>query len=123
MGVILVIVVIGVLVGAGLFVMSNIVGEAQSGCDVQLNLVLSGNDIVVTILPSADVQYLRTIAVYVDGADASYEFRRVREVSVGIPIVYEDIAVGITGTRFVMVKGTFYDGRDQLLKQSRIQFS
>lgn len=123
MGVILVIMVIGVLVGAGLFIMSNIVDKGSSGCDVQLNLVLSGNDIVVTILPGADVSSLRTIEVYVDGANASSDSYCVRGVSVGVPIVYENIALGITGMRFVMVKGTFCDGSDQLLKKSRIQFS
>lgn len=49
MGVVLVIVVIAVLVGVGFVVMTNIMDEVQSSRDVQMNIVLSGNDIIATV--------------------------------------------------------------------------
>ncbi|MCZ0860608.1 MAG: hypothetical protein O0X93_08980 [Methanocorpusculum sp.] len=123
MGVVLVIVVIAALVGVGLFVMTNIMDEVQSSRNVQMNIVLSGNDIIATVLPSSEASSLRIITIYVDGADTTPESFRTREVSVGVPIVYEGIASGVIGTRFVMIKGTFSDGRDAILKNVRIQFS
>ncbi|HJK79395.1 MAG TPA: hypothetical protein O0Y06_00665 [Methanocorpusculum sp.] len=123
MGVVLVIVVIAVLVGVGFVVMTNIMDEVQSSRDVQMNIVLSGNDIIATVLPGSDAEHLRIITIYVDGADSVPESFRTREVSVGVPIVYEGIAYGVVGTRFVMVKGTFSDGKDAILKNVRIQFS
>ncbi len=123
MGVVLVVVVIALLVGSGLFVMNNIMTEVQTSRDVQMNLVLSGNDIIVTTLPGGDAVSLRSITVYIDGSNFLSDADRTRMVSIGVPIVYENIAKGITGTRFVMVKGTFSDGNDEILKQIRIQFS
>ncbi|MDU9376126.1 hypothetical protein McpSp1_07160 [Methanocorpusculaceae archaeon Sp1] len=123
MGVVLVIAVIGLLVGSGLFVMENIMTEVQTTRDVQINLVLSGDDIVVTVLPGDDAAFLRYVTIYVDGSDSFSDAERTKSASISVPIVYESIAHGVTGTRFVMVKGTFSDGKDEILKQIRIQFS
>lgn len=123
MGVVLVIIVVVALVGVGLFVMTNLMDEMQSSHNVQINVVLSGNDIITTILPGYDAEELRTITVYVDGAESIPESFRTREVLIGVPIVYEGIAYGVVGTRFVMVRGTFSDGKDIILKNVMIQFS
>ena len=123
MGVVLVIIVIAALVGLGYIVMTNIMDEVQSSRNVQMNVVLSGNDIIATVLPGADAEHLRIITIYVDGSDRMPESLRMREVSVGVPIIYEGIAYGVVGTRFVMVKGTFSDGEDAILKNVRVQFS
>ena len=123
MGVVLVVVVIALLVGSGLFVMNNIMTEVQTSRDVQMNLVLSGNDIIVTTLPGGDAVSLRSITVYIDGSNFLSDADRTRMVSIGVLIVYENIAKGITGNRFVMVKGTFSDSNDEILKQIRIHFS
>ena len=41
----------------------------------------------------------------------------------GSPITYTNMAIGLTGSKFVMVKGTFTDNSVVLLKNTKLVFS
>ena len=87
-----------------------------------MNVLLSGNDIVVTVFGGADAESLRIITIYIDegiGGMISQEKKAV----VGSPVTYTNMAIGLTGSKFVMVKGTFTDNSVVLLKNTKLVFS
>ena len=121
-GVLLVIAVIVVLVAAGFVVMSNVMIELEVEKDVQMNVQLSGNDVVLTVFGGNDAPTLRIVTVYIDGVDGGL-LSQERKAIVGSPIIYTNMAVGITGSKFVMIKGTFADNSIAVLKNTKLMFS
>ncbi len=121
-GIILVAVVVIVLVAAGFLVMSNVMTDLQQEKDVQMNVQLSGNDIVVMVFGGADAETLRIITIYIDGGSGGMISQEKKAV-VGSPITYTNLAIGLTGSNFVMVKGTFTDNSVVLLKNTKLMFS
>lgn len=121
-GIILVAVVVLGVVAAGLVVMSNVVTELEMEKDVQMNVQLSGNDVVLTVFGGDDAASLRIITIYIDGVEGGM-FQQERNACIGSPITYTNMASGLTGSKFVMVKGTFADNSIVLLKNTKLMFS
>lgn len=120
-GIGLVIVVIAILVGVGFMAMSNVMTEIQTEKDVQMNIQLSGNDIVVTIFSGDDAESLRVVSLFIDTPGDMLNLEK--PAAVGTPITFSNVAKGVTGSRFVMVRGKFNDNSDALLKQTKLTFS
>lgn len=114
--------VIMILVGALsglLFGASYIVDQSLSDPDVLVNPSLAGNDIVVTIYEGRRISELEQISVEIEGYAPV-----VMNVQKGASeVVFTGIAVQITETRTVGVRGIFTDGTVKLLKIVELKFT
>ena len=114
--------VIMILVGAlsGLLFGANyIVDQSLSDPDVLVNPSLAGNDIVVTIYEGRRISELEQISVEIEGYAPV-----VMNVQKGASeVVFTGIAVHITETRTVGVRGIFTDGTVKLLKIVELKFT
>ncbi|MEA5037362.1 hypothetical protein SDC9_23539 [bioreactor metagenome] len=113
-----IIILIGALSGL-LFGASYIVDQSLSDPDVLVNPSLSGNDIVVTIYEGRRLHELTQLSVEIEGYSPV-----VRDVQKGAhEVVFTGIAVQITETRTVGVRGIFIDGTVKLLKVVELKFT
>lgn len=104
----------GLLLGA-----NYIFDQSLSDPDVLLNPVISGNDIIITIYEGRRVSEMVKLSVQIEGYSPV-----VRDVPKGVTeIEFRGIAMYITGTRSVGVRGTFSDGSVALLKVASLKFT
>ena len=120
-----VICVILLLVGVGIYVLTETVVSLEDERKVNVQLMLSGNDVVVSIYPEYDASSLTSVTLYIDGVDISAG-QDTRQVSVGdrsASLTYTDLAKGVTGQRFIMITGHFQDGAETLIYTNKISFT
>lgn len=122
MAIFLIIAVMLILAGslAGLlFGASYIVDQSLEDPDVLVHAAISGNDIVVTIYEGRRIDELVQISLEIEGYSPV-----VQDVPNGAKeIVYSGVAVQITGTRNVGLRGIFNDGSVDLLKVLVLKFT
>jgi len=122
MAIFLIIAVMLILAGslAGLlFGASYIVDQSLDDPDVLVHAAISGNDIVVTIYEGRRIDELVQISLEIEGYSPV-----VQDVPNGAKeIVYSGVAVQITGTRNVGLRGIFNDGSVNLLKVLVLKFT
>lgn len=122
MAIFLIITVMLILAGslAGLlFGASYIVDQSLDDPDVLVHAAISGNDIVVTIYEGRRIDELVQISLEIEGYSPV-----VQDVPNGAKeIVYSGVAVQITGTRNVGLRGIFNDGSVVLLKVLVLKFT
>ena len=122
MAIFLIIAVMLILAGslAGLlFGASYIVDQSLDDPDVLVHAAISGNDIVVTIYEGRRIDELVQISLEIEGYSPV-----VQDVPNGAKeIVYSGVAVQITGTRHVGLRGIFNDGSVDLLKVLVLKFT
>lgn len=122
MAIFLIIAVMLILAGslAGLlFGASYIVDQSLDDPDVLVHAAISGNDIVVTIYEGRRIDELVQISLEIEGYSPV-----VQDVPNGAKeIVYSGVAVQITGTRNVGLRGIFNDGSVDLLKVLVLKFT
>jgi len=117
--------VIGIVIGlviVGIFAMGEIVDTSYGNVDVTVHL--SGNDVVVSIIGGEDAPRVTGLHVYIDGAPettsaANYQY----SITSRQQIVFNGIALGVVGSRFVVVEAIFDDGTTTVIDYSRLQFN
>lgn len=122
MAVFLIITIMLILAGslAGLlFGATFIVDQSLDDPDVLMHAAISGNDIIVTIYEGGRVDELVQISLEIEGYSPV-----IQDVPKGErEIVYSGVAVQITGTRNVGLRGIFTDGTVKLLKVLVLKFT
>ena len=112
--VILIISLTGLLFGAGY-----ILDQSLEDPDVLMHAAISGNDIVVTIYEGGRVDEMTQISLEIEGYAPV-----VKSVPYGErEIVFTGIALEITGTRNVGLRGIFSDGSVKLLRVLVLKFT
>lgn len=123
--ILLIIGIVLLLVGVGIYALNGALGSLQEEKHVNMNLMLSGNDIVVSIHPDFDAPELTAITLHIDGVPIPHgEDRRSLPVSDDtVYVTYLDLAKGVTGQRFVLLTGSFTDGSEALIYTRKIAFT
>ncbi|MDV0440873.1 hypothetical protein [Methanorbis furvi] len=106
------------MVFVGIMAMDKIVEKVESNAAVTVHL--HGDDIEVMILSSSFAEEIISIEVSIDGVSDS---RMVIPVTLGTPVFCDDIAVGVTGSKFVVINAMFADGTSAVIHYTRVQFS
>ena len=121
LGVVLIVIIIIVLVFVGMFAMNQIVDQSYSNVDV--TVMVSGNDVVVTILGGSKVSDVIALRACIDGTSKGrINSKYVRDISLGKPIVFSDLASGVSGSAFVVVEAMFSNGDIGIVNYVRLQF-
>ena len=112
--VILIISLTGLLFGAGY-----ILDQSLDDPDVLMHAAISGNDVIVTIYEGGRVDEMTQLSLEIEGY---------APVVTSVPygereIVFTGIAVQITGTRNVGLRGIFSDGSVKLLRVLVLKFT
>jgi hypothetical protein len=118
--VIIVVVVIGLIFG-GMYAMNQVVSTSYDKVDAIVKL--SGNDVVVTIIGGDDAPKVSGLHTYIDGRESNAPGNTKRSIVLGEPVIFTDLARGVTGTGFVVVEALFNDGQRGVITYSRMQFS
>lgn len=121
LAVLLVVVVIIVLIVAGMFAMNQIVDNSYDNVDAIVQL--QGNDVVVTIIGGADADKVAGLHAYIDGMESNAPANTKRSITIGEPVVFTNLAKGVTGTGFVVVEAIFQDGSTGVVTFARMKFS
>jgi hypothetical protein len=119
--VLLVLLVIVGLIIAGLFAMNQVADTAQGS--VNAIVQLSGNDVVVTILGGEGADRISGLHAYIDGQESNTPANMKRSIVLGQPVIFTDLAKGVTGTGFVVVEAVFQDGARNVIVFKRMTFS
>ncbi|MDV0443266.1 hypothetical protein [Methanorbis rubei] len=117
-GIILIIGIIGGLVFAGIMAMDRIVENVEKNAAVIVHLY--GDDIEVMILSSSFEKEITSIEISIDEVPDS---RRIHPVTLGTPFLFKNIAVGVTGSKFVVINAVFTDGSSTVIHYTKFQFS
>ncbi len=120
-----VICIILLLVGVGIYVLTETVVSLEDERKVNVQVMLSGNDVVVSIYPEYDASSLTSVTLHIDGVDISAG-QNTRQVSVrdrSASLIYAGLAKGVTGQRFIMITGHFQDGAETLIYTNKISFT
>jgi cytochrome b len=120
-----VICIIALLVGVGIYALEETVISLEGDKKVNVQLMLSGDDVVVSIYPGHDASFLTSITLHIDGVviPAGQETRRVSVRNMLTYITYSDLAKGVTGQHFIMITGSFQDGSGALIYTNKISFT
>lgn len=128
--VLVILLIIGIvlfLVGVGIYTLTGTLGSLQEEKHINMNLMLSGNDIVVSIHPDFDAPALTAITLHIDGVSIppGDDRRRglCRSSGDSLQITYFDLAKGVTGQRFVLLTGSFTEGSEALIYTRKIAFT
>ncbi|MDU9375685.1 hypothetical protein McpSp1_02640 [Methanocorpusculaceae archaeon Sp1] len=106
------------MVFVGIMAMDKIVENAESNAAVTVHL--HGDDIEVMILSSSFGEEIISIDISIDGVPDS---RMTMPATIGAPIFCDNIAVGVTGSKFVVIHAMFADGTSAVIHYTRVQFS
>lgn len=126
--VIVILVVIGIivlLVGVGIYALTETIGSLEGDKKVNVHLMLSGNDVVVSIYPEYDAPSLLSVTLHIDGVaiPAGQETRSVTVRDSPALITYSGLASGVIGQHFIMITGSFQDGSETLIYTNKISFT
>ena len=102
-----------------LFGATYILDQSLEDPDVLVHAAIAGNDVVVTIYEGGRVDEMTQLSLEIEGYSPV-----IKNVPYGErEIVFSGVAVQITGTRNVGVRGTFLDGTVKLLKILVLKFT
>lgn len=116
--------IIGIVIALiifGVFAMGEIVDSTYD--DVDVTVRVSGNDVMVTVIGGNDVVHVTGIRAYIDGSPeiSAREYQPIE--SLGSPILFTDLAKGVSGSAFVIVEAAFEDGTRGIINYARLQFN
>lgn len=117
--------IIVLLVGVGVYALTETVISLEEDKNVHVQVMLSGDDVIIGIYPDYDASYLTSIALHIDGVVIPTG-QETRPVSVGnnlTYITYFGLAKGVTGQHFIMITGSFQEGSEALIYMSKISFT
>ncbi|MCZ0860701.1 hypothetical protein O0S10_05575 [Methanocorpusculum sp. MG] len=123
--ILVVICIIVLLVGVGIYALTETVVSLEGDKEVNVQLMLSGNDVVVSIYPEYDASFLTSITLHIDGVviPADQETRQVSVRNTIAYVTYSGLAKGVTGKHFIMITGRFRDGSETLIYTNKISFT
>ncbi|MDO5846081.1 MAG: hypothetical protein Q4Q04_04060 [Methanocorpusculum sp.] len=107
---------------AAVIVMDKEINAIDDAAYVSVIMSVTGNDVTVSIVNEGRADELIGIQIAISGAQISEKDSRAR-VTKGESIVFKDAGYGITGDRYVLVKGFFTDGTSEIILSSSVNFS
>ncbi|MDO5844803.1 MAG: hypothetical protein Q4Q53_06640 [Methanocorpusculum sp.] len=93
---------------------------ADSGVGVMASV--SGNDLIIKLIDGGRLSLLRGIKITISGVSLSDDYSYSDIGSGQSEVLFKDVAYGIIGSKGVVVKGFFNDGKTAALLASNVYF-
>lgn len=112
-----------IIVGAGtVFALNQEIEAVDDTATVSAVIVVSGNDVVLTIVDAGKDSHLLGASLSISGVTRDGEATYAQFISVKEPIIFPYLAYGVTGDRYVLVKGYFDDYSSDIIISTNVHF-
>ncbi|MDO5843877.1 MAG: hypothetical protein Q4Q53_01860 [Methanocorpusculum sp.] len=118
------IIIFGVIL-AGLFMSGNTSESIIESQNIPITCTVSGNDIIVTVMKSAESDYLKSIEINMQGFEIppGYSVRELADTDYPKIVSYKNIVAGMSGVLMVSFIGYYYDGSHRVLWRKSVKIS